>query len=253
MKGTLIKSICFALFWCGIAQLATAQGIVVNKKDGTKVYYKASEVLSVGVFGYGEGPDDTSDHHEYVDLGLPSGTLWATTNIGANKPEEYGDYFAWGETQPKENYSWSTYKFYNTSKKTVTKYGSVDKKYELEMGDDAATINWGYSWQTPSVDQFNELVNGNYTTTTWTTQNGINGRLIVSKKNGNKVFLPASGGYSDTSLTNVGYFGFYWSRSQMSSDPLYGYLLQFDSDDIGPYYGSWRCDGNSVRPVRVQE
>lgn len=107
MKRTLIKSICLALFCYGFTLCATAQGIVVNKLDGTKVYFKASEVVSVGVYGYGEGPDDTSDIHEYVDLGLPSGTLWATMNVGAEKPEDYGDYFAWGETETKENYSWS--------------------------------------------------------------------------------------------------------------------------------------------------
>ena len=163
MKQTFIKSFCLAMLWCGIAMQVSAQGIVVNKTDGTKVYYKASEVQSVGVYGYGEEPepdiDDTLDGHAYVDLGLPSGTLWATCNVGASSPEEYGDYFAWGETEPKNDYNWSTYKYCKGSSTTMTKYctsssyGTVDNKTELEPSDDAATVNWGSNWQMPSLEQ----------------------------------------------------------------------------------------------------
>ena len=96
----------------------------------------------------------TSEEHEYVDLGLPSGTLWATCNVGASKPEEYGDYYAWGETEPKEVYDWSTYRWCNGGRTSLTKYntkssyGIVDNKTELELEDDAAYVNWGPSWHT---------------------------------------------------------------------------------------------------------
>lgn len=261
MKRTLIKSICLTLFWCGIVQLTSAQGIVVNKLDGTKVYFKASEVVSVGVYGYGEGPDDASDIHEYVDLGLPSGTLWATMNVGAEKPEDYGNYFAWGETigydEGKTTFDWSTYKYYDTSFKVVTKYctkstnGSIDNKTELDPEDDAATANWGVNWQTPSDEQLEELINSSYTTVQWTTLNRVNGRLIVSKSNGNRIFLPAAG-FHETSLYNAGLVGRYWSRSLYTGNSYNGTSLDFNSSDISKDC-SIRYYGRSVRPVRVQK
>ena len=259
MKQTFIKSLCLAMLWCGITMQASAQGIVVNKLDGTKVYYKASEVQSVGVYGYGEGPDDNPELHEYVDLGLPSGTLWATCNVGANSPEEYGDYFAWGETQPKSdnNYSISAYRYYDSVYKVYTKYclqsdyGTIDNKSELEMSDDAATVNWGVDWQMPSLEQFKELINSSYTTTTWTTLNGVNGRMIVSKSNGNRIFLPAAGFRGDTSLSSAGSNGSYWSRSLLTSYSNNACYLSFYSSNIRANY-YYRCYGLSVRPVRVQ-
>ena len=262
MKKAFLKSILLSLIWLGMVSNVSAQGIVVNKTDGSKVFFKASEVLSVGVFGYGEGPDDSPKEHEWVDLGLPSGTLWATTNVGAKKPEDYGNYFAWGETigydEGKTTFNWETYKYYDTSFKTVTKYctdsssGSIDNKRELESADDAATVNWGSEWQMPSNDQFRELINSSYTTTTWTTLNGVNGRLIVSKSNGNRIFLPAAGSRNDTSLNYTGSYGYYWSRSLSTSNSAGGYVLYFYSSDISTY-GSYRYYGRSVRPVRVQK
>lgn len=203
------------------------------------------------------------DTVEYVDLGLPSGTLWATCNVGANSPEEYGDYFAWGETEPKSEYSWSTYKYCNGSTITphMTKYcnkssdgynGFTDTLTELLPEDDAATANWGSGWQMPSTAQQQELINSEYTTTTWTTLNGVNGRMIVSKSNGNHIFLPAAGFYEYTSLyTYIGTYGFYWSRSLNTRNSLHGrYLAVYSSYiDTANYY---RNVGQSVRPVRKQ-
>ena len=201
--------------------------------------------------------------HEYVDLGLPSGTLWATTNVGADSPEDYGDHFAWGETEPKSNsYSWSTYKWCNGSEYELTKYcqrsdlgynGFTDNKLELLPEDDAATVNWGSEWQMPSKEQCEELFNSDYTTTTWTTRNGVYGRKITSKSNGNTIFLPAAGWHIDTSLINVGSLGSYWSRSLSSSYSSYASGLCYDSDNP---IGTYDCDryyGQSVRPVRKQE
>lgn len=261
MKKTLFKSVCFALLWCGITFQATAQGIVVNKKDGSKVYYKASEVQSVGVFGYGEGPDDMPDEHDWVDLGLPSGTLWATCNVGAENPEDYGDYFAWGETigynGGKTTFNGVTYKYARGTSDTLTKYctdsskGTVDGKTELDPEDDAATANWGSNWQIPSYEQCEELLDESYTYSTWTTQNGVDGRLITSKINMKTIFLPAAGFRRDTSLLTAGRFGYYWSRSLGTDDSQDGRVLDFSSGSVNTYYSS-RYFGQSVRPVRVQ-
>ena len=126
-----------------------------------------------------------ADEHEYVDLGLPSGTLWATCNVGANSPEEYGDYFAWGETKTKSTYDWGTYKYCNGSSTTLTKYctlssyGIVENKTELELLDDAAYVNWGEEWRMPSVDQLDEL--HTQCEWIWSSRNGINGYMVKSK------------------------------------------------------------------------
>ncbi|MBQ9559034.1 MAG: Ig-like domain-containing protein, partial [Bacteroidaceae bacterium] len=226
-----------------------------------KILFLLCALLSIGASAQvsGNGPKKASyNGHEYVDLGLPSGTLWATCNIGATNPENYGDYFAWGETSGyksgKTNFAWSTYKYCNGSEKTLTKYnnsssyGTVDNKTELELADDAAYVNWGGNWRMPSLDQIEELINSSYTTTTWTTQNGVYGRKITSKSNGNSIFLPAAGFRDDTSLGDAGYIGFYWSRTLYTSSPSYAYFLGFHSSNIfassyGRYYGP------SVRPV----
>ena len=126
------------------------------------------------------------DTHEYVDLGLPSGLLWATCNVGANAPEEYGDYFAWGEIVPKDVYNWSTYQYYDGS--NLAKYTGSDGLTTLLPGDDAATTNWSNGWRMPTKEEWQELLDN--TTNKWTTQNGVNGRLFTGS-NGNSLFLPA--------------------------------------------------------------
>ena len=231
----------------------TVQKIVLYMEGNQTIECNASELDSI-VFVDTEAEEN--DVHEYVDLGLPSGTLWATCNVGANSPEEYGDYFAWGETEPKNDYSWSTYKYCKGSKNTMTKYctsseyGTVDNKTELEAADDAATANWGSDWQMPSEKQIVELFNSHNTTTTWTTMNGVDGRKITSKSNGNSIFLPAAGYRYDTSLINAGSSGYYWSRSLYTSNSSDAYYLYFYSTVIRTNY-YYRYYGQSVRPVRV--
>ena len=198
-----------------------------------------------------------SDEHEWVDLGLPSGTLWATCNIGANNPEEYGNYFAWGETEPKDEYSWSTYMYCNGPYK-LTKYcassdfgynGFTDTLTELLPEDDAATANWGSGWQMPSIDQIKELLNN--TTTTWTTQNGVNGRLFTAS-NGNSIFLPAAGEMCYGSEDDyTGSTGTYWSRSLRMISSSHADKLNFYPDYIRVGNSTRYC-GLSVRPVRVK-
>ena len=196
-----------------------------------------------------------SEEHEYVDLGLPSGTLWATCNIGASTPEDYGDHFAWGETAPKDYYDWFTYKWYNGSYGTLTKYntdsyyGTVDNKTKLDSEDDAAYVNWGESWRMPSMEQIQELCEK--CSTTWTTRGGVNGRLFTGP-NGHTLFLPAAGDRWGDKLLNAGSYGFYWSRTLYSSYPNVAYKLDLQSLNM-----FWSVDtrgfGFPVRPVHVSQ
>ena len=189
--------------------------------------------------------------HNFVNLGLPSGTLWATCNIGAENPEDYGDYFAWGETtgynSDKPTFNWSTYTLCNGSYYTMKKYctsgshGTVDNKTELDLEDDAAYINWGSEWRMPTYDQLEELLNSSYTTTTWTTLNGVNGIMISKKSDSNVyIFLPAAGVRSDSSLYDAGSYGDYWSRS----------LYTEGSDAIKSAYCLFLSTGNIITPSR---
>ncbi len=202
---------------------------------------------------------------EYVDLGLPSGTLWATCNIGAYSPEEYGSFFAWGETEGTDSgktyFSFGTYKWCeNGSSVNLTKYctrtafGTVDGKGTLDLEDDAAYINWGPSWQMPSRYQFEELINNSYTTTEYTSLNGVNGYKITSNMEGfegNSIFFPSAGlinGYSHESSGN------YWSNTLYLNTQSEAYHLFFTSSEIkSRYYYGYRAYGRSVRPVRVSE
>ncbi len=203
---------------------------------------------------HGRGVTNVEPQHEWVDLGLPSGTLWATMNVGASEPEDYGDYFAWGETEPKEVYTWETYKWCNGSNNTLTKYctstsyGTVDGKTELDPEDDAAYMNWGPSWRMPTMEQKKELVSE--CTWTWTQQNGVNGRLVTGP-NGNSIFLPAAGGRWDSAHNAAGSYGGYWSNSLDSSNSSYAGTMDFDSYNVHWYDTDVRYRGTSVRAVRV--
>lgn len=195
----------------------------------------------------------SSDPHDYVDLGLSDGTLWATMNVGASHPEDYGDYFAWGETKPKDQYDWNTYTWYEDGK--VTKYNTssssdkVDGLKELLPEDDAAYVNWGPEWRMPSFDQISKLLDG--CTWQWTEQNGVYGRKGTSKSNGNTIFLPAAGYRYDASLYSAGATGGYWSRTRSSDYPSYAFCLYFNSDRVN-WVSYGRFLGLSVRPVRAQ-
>lgn len=190
--------------------------------------------------------------YEFVDLGLPSGTLWATCNVGAELPEEYGDYFAWGEVEKKEDYSWNTYKFTTDGSKTFTKYntdssrGNVDDKVTLEPEDDAAAYHWGNDWQMPTSQDITEL--RNYCTRTVTTINGVEGCLVKSE-NGNSIFLPF-GGYYDGTTKNSDHTGCYWSSSLNLSGVWTAHSMVFDNSNFS--HCNVRRSGRNVRPVRKQ-
>ena len=186
-----------------------------------------------------------------VDLGLS--VRWASMNVGATTPEEYGDYFAWGETTSKETYNWSTYKYCNGSYSTITKYntlsssGTVDNKIVLEAADDAAAVNWGGSWRMPTHAELTELQTE--CTWTWTGQNGVLGYKVTSKTNGNSIFLPAAGYREDSSLDYAGAYGFYWSSAvSVASYSRQAFDVAFYYNNV--YSGSGdRSRGQSVRPV----
>ena len=228
------------------------------KADGSGQSYTDGETIFIDnhLILYAQWKRDTSfgeeNGYEWVDLGLPSGLKWATCNVGATTPEDYGKYFAWGETAPKTNYDWSTYKYCNGSYSTLTKYntnssyGMVDNKTTLDLSDDAARANWGGTWRMPTKAELDELRNN--CTWTWTTQNGINGCLIASNINGNSIFLPAAGYRNGTSVNYVGSDGNYWSSSLYESDPSYAYYLYFDSGYVGWSYVN-RYYGRTVRAV----
>ena len=197
--------------------------------------------------------------HDYVDLELPSGTLWATCNVGADSPEEYGDYFAWGETEPKESYTWGNYKWCEGSEKTLTKYcndsefgynGFTDDLTELLPEDDAATANWGSMWQMPSDEQIKELINKAYTTTEWAMLNGVNGLKITSISNGKSIFLPNAGDHWNSWLWNDGDQGNYWSRSIFRQNDTCAWYFYFRMNDGWRMSQNDRCRGKSVRAVR---
>lgn len=247
---------------------------ITSLRPETKYYYRtyvSVSTLSYDYYGITQTftteksctPGPSSGN--YVDLGLPSGTLWATYNVGGSSPEDYGDCFAWGETSGynsgKTDFSLSTYKFNNEW--GLTKYCSdsdfngkrfTDTLTELELEDDAAYVNWGSNWRMPTIDQFNELINSENTTTEWTTQNGVYGRKITSKTNGNSLFLPAAGARNETFLSDAGSGGYYWSRTLITSYPISAYYLYFNSGNIGTNdYYFYRNHGGSVRPVRVSK
>ena len=187
----------------------------------------------------------------YVDLGLPSGLKWATCNVGASKPEDYGGYYAWGETEEKDNYDWSTYKWCKGSDDTMTKYctsssyGTVDNKTVLDREDDVAHVKWGGTWRMPTLDEQEELLNN--CTWTWTTQNGVTGYKVTGP-NGNSIFLPATGYSLGTGVDYRGSRGIYRSSSLYSNSSCYAYYLYFGSRSNGWNYDG-RCFGLSVRPV----
>ncbi len=234
----------------------TFTGKLTNLQENTTYYARAYAINDVGV-AYGEEVSFTNstNGHEYVDLGLS--VMWATCNVGADSPEDYGDYFAWGETEPKDVYDWSTYKYCNGSSTTLTKYntqnsyGTVDNKTVLEVVDDAATANWGGVWRMPTYEEFQELISN--CTWKWTTLNNVSGYMVTSNINGRTIFMPITGYIaSTTSVKNES--GFYWSSSLYETYPDNIRFLYFDNDEIfittlyeRNYNG--RNYGQPIRPV----
>ena len=227
---------------------------ITNLEPNKTYHVRAYAINSSGV-GYGSDITFTTLDHGYVDLGLPSGTMWATCNVGATTTEGYGDYFAWGETQSKEYYDWSTYKYCNGSYNQLTKYcnqsdygynGFTDNLTVLQPSDDVATANWGNGWCMPTEEEWRELYEN--TSNTWTTQNGVNGRLFTAN-NGNSLFLPAAGDRWENELFDAGSFGHYLSSALDKIDPYNACYFSFGSGHASLGHFD-RSQGRSVRAVR---
>lgn len=202
------------------------------------------------------GGNGTYNGHDYIDLGLPSGTMWATCNVGADNPEDYGDYFAWGETTPKATYNWNTYLYSNGDYNQLTKYcgqsdfgfnGFTDDLKTLQSSDDAATTNWGEGWSTPTYNQWVELLRK--CSHSWTTINGVKGCLFTAS-NGNSIFLPAASSRRDDDSSIVGDDGCYWSGTLNKTYPdgVKGFRFTLSIDDCDIYDLS-REAGMPVRAV----
>jgi len=220
----------------------------------------------IDLFGIDSGEDDAVapsenqtvngrivNGHRFVDLGLPSGLLWAETNIGAETAADSGDHFAWGETAAKGYYDWSTYSW-GTSKSSISKYCYEDDLRSLEQPDDAAYANWGSSCRMPTVSEFYELNNSDNCTWTWTSKtasdgSAVNGYEVKSNKNGNSIFLPASGYRDDDGRYQYGSAGCYWSSMLYTNDESKAFNLYFSSGYISSNDWDQRYVGRSARPV----
>lgn len=247
-------------FWFVIPPITFSKGftITVTKADGA-VFVKSTskniviersnltKMSSMEVVGGTPVP-------EAIDLGLPSGLKWASFNLGASAPEEYGDYYAWGETEPKEDYSWSNYNWCMGTDKSMTKYcsdlsygynGFTDTKAVLDSEDDAASANLGVKWRMPTRDDWIELQT--YCTLEWTSMNGIGGRKVTGP-NGNSIFLPAAGTRYGNTLAGAGSKGYYLPSTLNTKYPNTVTFLFFSSNSLYSinYY---RYYGRSIRPV----
>ena len=243
-RGYISNSLGRGWYWLGT-------GVTSNENTAYSFFNYGKSVLDVGTsryVGYGiravcshvPNPNVIKKEPEAVNLGLPSGTKWASFNIGATKPEEYGDYFAWGEIGTKLDYSVDTYFFYNNNGYTSLGIDISGTKY------DVARMKWGGSWVMPTLDDVKELFNN--CTREWTTLHGVDGLKFTSKNNGNSIFLPAAGRRWNGDLYYAGEDGYYWSSTQDPDGSRSAYYLLFRS---GSAY--WDCNyrllGRSVRPV----
>ena len=186
------------------------------------------------------------NQHEYVDLGLPSGTLWATCNIGAKTEVECGDYFSWGETKPKMEYTWVTYEFGKVN--NLTKYNDTDKLTELEPEDDAAHINMGGEWCIPTEEQFKELKT--QTKHKWFENYNGTGKsgVLFTGTNGNTIFLPANGFMMNKKVFDKGTFGYYYT-SNISNEISKSMTFNIDAYNIGYVSSEVRFYGQNIRGV----
>ena len=232
-----------------------------SEKEGWAEIAKQLELLKAAA-----GIGGSTDKVEYVDLGLPSGNLWAKCNLGASAPEAYGDYYAWGEVEPKQEYTNSNHKWYKEGAPSLgfTKYNNEDGKLSLEDEDDAVIQKLGNGWRTPTLADFRELTNKKYTTIEKTTLNGVAGYQITSKRNKKSIFIPFAGFKND----KIPFAGFKNDKPQtreISSsesvaicmtnqrridDQVFNcWSFAFEQDRIRRY-GKRRYDGISIRPVK---
>ena len=238
------------------AAMLLGAGLWSCERDDDPVNSSSNENNGGGDNGGGNnGGNSGQTSVNWVDLGLPSGLLWADHNVGASSPEDYGNYYAWGETEPKIVYDWETYRYANGDFDQLTKYcdnsdygynGFTDNLTTLQPGDDAATVNMGNGARTPTKEEWLELMDN--TTSTWVIQNGVEGRLFTAS-NGNSLFLPAAGYRWDDVLYGAGSGGHYWFSSLYADSPYGAWSFYFSSSDQNMRSRS-RGSGFTVRAVR---
>lgn len=225
-----------------------------DEKEGWAEIAKQLELLKAAA---GIGGGTTTDKVGYVDLGLPSGNLWAECNLGASSPEAYGDYYAWGEVKPKQEYTKSNHKWYKEGAPSqgFTKYNNEDGKLTLEDEDDAVIQNLGNGWRTPTLADFRELTNQKYTTIEKTTLNGVAGYQITSKKNKKSIFIPCAG-FKNSEKPQTRFISddeevaVCMTNLRRIDNMVYNaWTFAFQDDRIGRY-GKRRPDGISIRPVK---
>ena len=226
-----------AFLWLGIMGASAQTDNCDVNGDGV---VNINDVIYVVDHVLGKGHASTPTV-EAIDLGLPSGTKWANMNVGATRPEEYGGYYAWGETEEKEVCDWSTYIHCDGTSATCHDLGSDISGTEY----DVAHVKWGGDWVMPTLDEIKELVDN--CTSEWTTLNGVNGRKFTGP-NGNSIFLPAAGYLGYPGLHAVGDYGYCWSSTQSTNYSTNAHFILFYSGRATwTDYG--RHDGLSVRPV----
>lgn len=224
-----------------------------DEKEGWAEIAKQLEQLKAAA---GIGGGTTTDKVGYVDLGLPSGNLWAECNLGASFPEAYGDYYAWGEVEPKQEYTYPNHKWYKEGAPSLgfTKYNNEDGKLSLEDEDDAVIQKLGNGWRTPTLADFRELTNQKYTTIEKTTLNGVAGYQITSKKNKKSIFIPFAGFKNDKPQTREisadQTVAVCMTNQRRIDDQVFNcWTFAFEEDRIRRY-GKRRPDGISIRPVK---
>lgn len=226
-----------------------------TKSDGTGIAYLEGDIsysiendMEFYAQWYNMSNAGSENDYEFVDLGLS--VKWATCNIGANNPEEYGKYFAWAEISSKEKYEWETYKwgtFYNLTKYSIdSSVGTVDDKTRLENSDDAAYVNCGKNWRTPSKEEYNELLDK--CVWMWSKLNNVQGYMVTSKINGNSIFLPAAG-HKVGSLLTEALYGADYMTSDLSPDSRFACSLHFIERGYLIFDEFHRMRGQVVRPV----
>ena len=222
-----------------------------NEKEGWAEIARQLALLKAAA-----GIGGSTDNVEYVDLGLPSGNLWATCNLGASSPEAYGDYYAWGEVEPKQEYTYPNHKWYKEGAPSLgfTKYNNEDGKLTLEDEDDAVIQKLGNGWRTPTLADFRELTNQKLTTIKKTTLNGVAGYQITSKKNKKSIFIPCAGFKQDKpqtrEISSSEEVAICMTNLRRIDDKVFNAWTFAFQDDRIARYGKRRPDGISVRPVK---
>jgi len=239
------------MFYIAAIMLLTIGMVSCNKEEDTT---NNNTNTPSGGTNPGTDPGTTPSVPDgYVDLGLPSGLLWAKCNVGATAPEEFGNYYAWGEVSTKDNYEWSTYIYANGSERTLTKYntsadyGTVDGKKTLEYADDAAHVELGDGARIPTYEEWEELISG--TTSEMTRENEVYGRKFTSKTNGKTIFIPTAGYKYQTGTFDQNGIGIYWSSSLDLDHPYSAKSYRFYTSVSDMSYRD-RYYGHSVRAVR---